>query len=195
MDIVFDLETAPIKFGEYMVRDDETGEMKDIGALNPITGRIIALGWMSCEAQHIFFDVDEKKILERFWFSISEAAKESKTFLRFVGFNIKKFDLHFLLVRTLHHNVRIAGFNSRLVIDLREALTFGQTYMKKGTLQDYAKLIGVDGKYHDLKASDMPALWKAGKYEDVVSYLKRDIEITQELYFRCKDTGIITDIR
>ncbi len=195
MDIVFDLETAPIKFGEYMVRDEESGEMKDIGALNPITGRIIALGWMCGEEQHIFFDVDEKKILERFWFSIADAAKTSKTFLRFVGFNIKKFDLHFLLVRSLHHNVRITGFNSRLVIDLREALTFGQTYMKKGTLQDYAQIIGVAGKYNDLKASDMPALWKEGKYDDVVSYIKRDIEIAQELFFRCKETGIITDIR
>ena len=195
MDIVFDIETAPIRFGEYMVRDDVTGEMKDIGALTPITGRIIAIGWMAGEEQHVFFDVDEQKILERFWHSIAEAAQGSNSFVRFIGFNIKKFDLHFLLVRTLHHNIKITGFNPRLTIDLRETLTFGQPYMKKGTLQDYAELIGVAGKYNNLKASDIPQLWKEGQYEEVVKYVKRDVEITQALYLRCKSTGIISDIR
>lgn len=193
MDIVFDMETAPIRFGEYVVKDEETGQMKDIGALNPITGRIVVIGWMSGEEQHIFFDVDEKKILERFWHSIGEAVNAGNTFIRLIGFNIKKFDLHFLLVRTLHHNIKVAGFNPRVAIDLREVLTVGQTYMKKGTLQDYANLIGVAGKYNDLRASDIPQLWKDGKYDEVVKYVKRDIEITQALYYRCREIGILTD--
>ncbi len=195
MDIIFDIETAPLKFGEHMIKDEESGELKDIGALSPITGRIIAIGWMSGAQQHIFFDVDEKLILERFWHSVYEATQESKSFARFIGFNIKRFDLHFLLVRSLHHNVKIHHFNPKVAIDLREALTVGQTYMKKGTLQDYANLIGIEGKYNNLSAKDIPQLWKERKYEDIVNYIKRDIEITQALFFRCKDVGIISDFR
>lgn len=194
MDIVLDIETAPIVFGEHSVRDEETGEVKDIGALNPITGRIIAIGWMSGSRQHVFFDVEEKLILERFWHSIGEVAKETKSQIRFIGFNIKRFDIHFLLVRTLHHNVKVVGFNPRAVIDLREVLTFGQPHMKKGTLADYARLIGVPGRFKDLHGLDLQQLWKEGKYDEVVKYVKRDIEIAQGLYYRCKETGIISDL-
>ncbi len=190
MDIVFDIETAPLEYGQRMVIDEETGEEKDIGALSPITGRIIALGWRSGGQEQIFMDQDEKKIIEQFWRSIE---KVGGNFIRLVGFSIKKFDIHFLLVRSLRHNVKIAKFNTRQVIDLREHLSFFDSYMKKGKLEDYANLIEMDGKFKGIQSQEIPLLWKEGNFEDIKGYLAHDLKMTEAVYLKCKELGILGD--
>ena len=191
MDIVFDIETVPLESSQYLYEDPQSGELKDVGALSPITGRIIGAGWLSDATSHVFVDKDEKKILEHFWQSIEVAAKSSNGFIRLIGFNVKKFDMHFLLVRSLHHNVRVAHFNSKLVIDIRDYLSFFQTHMKKGTLDDYAKLIGLSGRYKGYKSEDIAQLWREEKLDELREFLLHDLKITQGLYVRCKETGII----
>jgi len=192
MDIIFDIETAPLEFGQRMIKDEETGEEIDIGALSPITGRITAIGWKSSEQQYIFSDLDEKKMLDQFWRSMEEAVGQ-RGFIRLVGFSIRKFDIHFLLVRSLHHHVKIARANLRQAIDLREHLTNFDSYKKKGKLEDYAKLIGVGGKYKNIQNEEIPLLWKEGKIEDLKEYLKHDLRITEQLYLKCKELGIVGD--
>ena len=188
MDIIFDIETAPLTVGEYVKVGDD-GEKKDIGGLSPITGKIIAIG-MHAKKTHIFTG-EENDILTNFWQTIREESEEDKGFFKLVGFNVKQFDIHFLIVRSLAHNVPILKFNRRYVIDLREYLTFFQTYMKKGTLNDYARIIGVEGKYNDLENKDIPILYQRGDFETIRKYLEQDIAMTKNLYDACKKVGIL----
>ena len=193
MDFIFDIETAPLEFMKYTKVDEKTGKEKDIGAFSPITGRITALGWRNGNKQQIFIDEDESNILDQFWRSIEAESKADNDFIRLIGFSIKDFDMHFLIVRSLHHNIKIAKFDSKLVLDLREHLAFFQPYMKKGTLSDYAKLIKIDGKYKDIKGEEVPMLWRDKKYDDLKEYLSHDLRITEQLYLKCKEFGILGD--
>jgi predicted PolB exonuclease-like 3'-5' exonuclease len=196
VDIIFDLETAPTGEGEpWLTKDEATGEEKDISAMSPITGRITAAGWITEGKPHVFIDKDERKIIDQFWRTMeAEAVRQhGLNFIRLVGFNIKDFDIHFILVRSLHHNVKIAKFNGRQTIDLREHLANFKTYMRKGSLNDYARLIKIDGKYKDIKGEEVPLLWKEGKLEDLENYLKQDLLMTEALYLKCKELGILGD--
>ena len=193
MDFIFDIETAPLEFMKYTKVDEITHKEKDIGALSPITGRITALGWRSGDKQQIFIDEDESKILDQFWRSIEAESKADNGFIRLIGFSIKDFDMHFLIVRSLHHNIKIAKFDNKLVLDLREHLAFFKTDKKKGTLSDYAKLIKIDGKYKDIKGEEVPILWRDKKFDDLKEYLSHDLRITEQLYLKCKEFGILGD--
>jgi len=193
MDFIFDIETAPLEFMKYTKVDEMTHKEKDIGALSPITGRITALGWRSGDKQQIFIDEDESKILDQFWRSIEAESKADNGFIRLIGFSIKDFDMHFLIVRSLHHNIKIAKFDNKLVLDLREHLAFFKTDKKKGTLSDYAKLIKIDGKYKDIKGEEVPILWRDKKFDDLKEYLSHDLRITEQLYLKCKEFGILGD--
>ena len=101
--------------------------------------------------------------------------------------------MHFLIVRSLHHNIKIAKFDNKLVLDLREHLAFFQPSVKKGTLSDYAKLIKIDGKYKDIRSEDVPILWRDKKFDDLKEYLSHDLRITEQLYLKCKEFGILGD--
>ena len=193
MDFIFDIETAPLEFMKYTKVDEITHKEKDIGALSPITGRITALGWRSGDKQQIFIDEDESRILDQFWRSIEAESKADNGFIRLIGFSIKDFDMHFLIVRSLHHNIKIAKFDNKLVLDLREHLAFFKTDKKKGTLSDYAKLIKIDGKYKDIKGEEVPILWRDKKFDDLKEYLSHDLRITEQLYLKCKEFGILGD--
>jgi len=187
MDIIFDIETAPLAAGMYTATDEKTGEVKDIGALSPITGKIIGIGWSVGEKITSLVSEDEKLLLASFWNMVRSQTEP----FRLVGFNNKRFDIHFLLVRSLHHNVQTVPLSNRTVIDIRDHLTFFQSYMKKGTLHDYALLIGCAGKHDELTGEDIPRLWAEGKKTAIEQYLHQDIVVTKQLFEKCVQLKII----
>lgn len=192
MDIIIDIETAPLEFGKYLYKDERTGEEKDIGALSPITGRITALGLKYNDIENIFISEDEGEMLNEFWRSIENLHMKEKAPIRFVGFGIKKFDMHFLYVRSLANNVKIYRVYAPSVIDLKEYLTFFNSYKKRGKLSDYAHLIGIGGKYKDITGEQVPFLWKDKRLDELKAYLSNDLRMTQDIFLKCKELGILT---
>ncbi|MFT4313175.1 MAG: ribonuclease H-like domain-containing protein [Candidatus Woesearchaeota archaeon] len=189
MEYIFDIETAPLKPGEH-TRVTEQNEVQDIGGLSPVTGKIIAIGLLHQDKPYIFTG-HEKTILTDFWQTLKTLADSEKGYVKLIGFNIKQFDIHFLLVRSLAHKIAILPFTRRQVIDLRDYLTFFHTYMKKGTLNDYARIIGIDGKHDNIQNSDIPKLYENGDIAQIKKYVEQDIKITAELYKACKEIGIL----
>ena len=189
MEYIFDIETASLKPGEH-TRVTEQNEVQDIGGLSPVTGKIIAIGLLHQDKPYIFTG-DEKTILTDFWQTLKTLADSEKGYVKLIGFNVKQFDIHFLLVRSLAHKIPILPFTRRQVIDLRDYLTFFHTYMKKGTLNDYARIIGIDGKYDNIQNSDIPKLYENGDIAQIKKYVEQDIKITAELYKACKEIGIM----
>ncbi|MBT4540941.1 hypothetical protein HOC35_05495 [Candidatus Woesearchaeota archaeon] len=177
MEIILDIETASL------TEDRE-------GALSPIKGRIVAIGLKFLKEELIIMEEDEKLLIQKFWSKIRELHKRFSV-IRYVGFNIRDFDFYFIINRSLHHDIEIVRPGSASFIDLREHLTLFRTYGKSGKLSEYAKLIGVEGKYMNMSGGDVPLLWKHKKFEEIRNYLSQDLFMTHALFERCKNIGLI----
>ena len=177
MEIILDIETAPL-----------TENAED--ALSPMNGRVVAIGMKYLKEELIIMEDDEKELILKFWEKIRELHKQF-SIIRYVGFNIRDFDFYFLINRSLHFNLEIVRPTGTSFIDLREHLALFRTYGKSGTLNDYAKLIGVKGKYKDIKGGDVPLLWKQKQFEEIRNYLSQDLFMTHALFERCKNIGLI----
>ncbi|MDD2765872.1 MAG: hypothetical protein PHE83_18065 [Opitutaceae bacterium] len=148
--------------------------------LNPFLGRVCAIGYRSAGGTIDIPEYDERALLEDFW---SRAERGE----RFNGWNLFKFDLQFLYVRSLLLNVRVpANFRSRAgtgyvryrgVTDLMWEFTGSpREYASVQTACDAFGLKGKNGdgaNFHKLWLSGDPQLKAEGR-----NYLANDV--TQE---------------
>jgi len=84
-------------FGKELCFDIETS------GLDPLKDRITAIGVSNCFGTDAIIDKDEKHILEEFWKGI----KSRYPYVRLIGFNCWSFDMPFIIIRSLKHNVKI----------------------------------------------------------------------------------------
>ena len=180
---IVDIETYPINPEEYEKLDEE-GKKK---LLNPIDSKIVAIGIRYGNQDIIIQNENEKQILEDFW-TKWRTIKKGRA-LNIVGFNIKDFDIPFIVTRSFIHNVIISPFTVKYLIDLREkvsAYRYGQT---RGKLKEFGHFMGLDGL--DTDGSDVFELYKKKDYEGIANYLKIDLSITDKMHKRIKDTRIL----
>lgn len=153
--------------------------------LDPFSSRITAIGVSNGFGTDAMVDKDEKYILEKFW----EGVRRKYPYIRLVGFNCQGFDMPFLIIRSLKHNIKVFDLKGR-IIDLREVLSNGNRY-QKGKLDDYAKLIGIEQKYNGYSGFEAIRLWNENKLDELKEYVLTDVRITHKLYERMKETGIV----
>ena len=178
---VIDIETCPLD----MEKCDKLPEEEKRQLLNPIDSKVVAIGLRRNGIDKVFSG-DEKKMLEDFWAEWKKA-REGGAFI--VGFNLLSFDLPFLTTRSFVNNVVISPFNLKTVIDLRDRISayrFGHT---RGTLKEFAALIGL--KDFGMDGSQIAELCKAGDMQTIIKYLKNDLLITDEIFKRARDTNIL----
>ena len=132
--IVFDVETGPLAESELSAllppfdpAEVKTGNLKDPtkiaekiaeaeanhrrdffekAALDPLTGRVIAIGMLDLETDNFFIigHDDEARTLTEFW----EASQgEMGRLNSMLGFNIFNFDLPFLIRRSWKHRIKV----------------------------------------------------------------------------------------
>lgn len=137
--LYLDIETIPLDLKNYFEKDEE----EKLKLLNPIDSRIIAIGVKQNNTPStIFMHEDEKKILEEFW-AYFKSFKTKNPVFRVVGFNIKSFDLSFLISRSFMNKVKISHFSLKEVFDLRDYLTCFRYGKSRGSLKDFGHSIGV----------------------------------------------------
>ncbi len=181
---ILDIETCPFDLDRCKELDEE--DRKKL--LNPIDSKIIAIGIKYEEESIIIKDKEEKEILEGFWDKWKEI-KKIRSDVRIVGFNIKNFDLPFLVSKSFIHNVVIVPFLVKDVIDLREKINVYKIGPSRGTLKEYGELI--TGLRMDIDGKDIIQLCIDENYEKIIEYLKNDLEITDKMYKRMKETKIL----
>jgi len=172
--LVVDIETVPINAEAAMQLDDE--EQKKL--LNPIDSRIVAIGVRKDGVSTIWCEDDERAMLVNFW----EAWKTKGPNAPVVGFNIASFDIPFLVTRSFLLDVPVVPFSVKDVVDLREKLSAYRHGHSRGKLKEFAQLIGLS--ILDVDGSDVTRLWTEQRIKELVEYLNRDLEITDELYAR-----------
>lgn len=203
---LFDLETAANLTDskiERFVQSARTGNLKDPAkieakikdhvetcveraALSPVTGRIVAASWAIVSTTHgggvvpIYTHVaippdKEWELIAR----ISRAWKTSEADAM-LGFNIREFDLPFLVGRSIARWVKLDGQLPRprdynLVTDFRD-------FLPEGRLSDWFDECGIAPKKGD---GSMVARWVEQDDSDSISeYSKSEMESMCELFSR-----------
>jgi hypothetical protein len=219
--IIFDIETGPLAENELAAMmppfdpaEVKTGNLKDPAkiaeklaeaaanhrrdfldkaALDPLTGRVVAIGIMlvaphpsplpSAEREKTFSIIghdDEARTLREFWAATrGDLGRLNPT----MGFNIFNFDLPFLIRRSWKHRVAVplgirrGRYWGDQLVDLRDAWQLGDR-QAKGSLDAIAKHLGVGAKNGDGKA--FAELWQSARPK-AEAYLRNDIELTAKV--------------
>jgi DNA polymerase elongation subunit (family B) len=196
----FDIETGPLPDSQIMylfdpsevalgnrkdpekIREkieEEKLKFVDRAALDPLTGRVLAIGWLDGD-QNLFktlCDDNEKELLLNWWDLIAPERYEVR---HCIGFNCHLFDWPFLVRRSWHHGimppklVRKGRYWSEEFVDLRDIWQMGDKYAK-GSLNDIAKHFGLEPKQHS--GEQFYQLWKSDR-DQALDYLRHDVELT-----------------
>ncbi len=174
-----DIETVPNDKETYLSLSEDARKK----LLNPIDSHIVAVGIKKNggEAQ-VLYSADEKAILTGFW-SMLSMGKQTNTPFRLVGFNIKDFDLPFLVTRSFIQDVKIQPFVLKDVVDVREQLSAFKYGPTRGKLKEYAAIIGTP-IMEDMDGSQVAERYWKGEHAKIQEYLKKDLELTEVLHQR-----------
>jgi len=207
---VFDLETGPLAESELSAllppfdpAEVKTGNLKDPAkiaekiaeaeanhrrdffdkaALDPLTGRVIAIGMLDLETDKFFIigHDDEARTLTEFW----EASQgEMGRLNSMLGFNIFNFDLPFLIRRSWKHRIKVpfgirrGRYWGDQLVDLRDAWQLGDR-QARGSLDTIARHLGVGAKNGEGKA--FAELWLNDRPK-AEAYLRNDIQLTAKV--------------
>lgn len=178
---IIDVETCPTD----MARHDALQEEERRQLINPIDSRAVAIGIRRDGSDTVFSGQDEKKLLEDFW---AEWRKARATGALVVGFNLLSFDIPFLVTRSFVHKVPVAPFSLKTVIDLRDRISAYRAGHTRGTLKEFAALLGLETMGDGAQVAE---LCRAGDMEGLARYLRNDLLITDEIFKRARDLNIL----
>lgn len=162
-------------------------------ALSPITGRILAIGYIEGGAMWSEYvglgKVDEPTLIARFFENVQDCCMGAQK--RLAGFNVHGFDLPFIVRRALAHGMKIpAGLlpspgSGRFywpswVIDIRDVWAMGE-HQPAGSLDVIGRFLGLGGKAG--KGADFARLFHGTPEEhaQAISYLERDLQLTWQI--------------
>lgn len=168
-------------------------------ALSALTGQVLAIGYRTIEKKIIhgigepWTDgsiMTERDVLEKFWHFYKQLRSASR---QMVGFNIKDFDIPYIVQRSIILGVPIppslfaqGRYLDSLFVDLRTTWLGGQ-YSGKGSLDAICKACGIGGKTDGVDGSMFAELWNGSPDDRIIAktYLLRDLDMTWCLADRC----------
>jgi hypothetical protein len=209
MTLVLDIETVPLDdalaapypaetrqppanyksedaIGKWRVSDRaawETNRAKEC-SLNPRLGRILCLG--TSEGTILAPTVDEEPaLLRQAWEWLHAHAGQVVTWNG-------TWDLRFILIRSLHHNVipQVPGsvinqwfrkYSYAPHFDVKAALMNWEIRAGEG-LGEWCRFLSVEGKTEGLSGADVWPLYQAGQLDEIAAYCAQDVQATLNVY-------------
>lgn len=176
-----------------LAREKHKRDFIERAALCPLTGRVMAVGIVE-KVSGVFEcigDDDEAELLRKFWKAVcfTESVEMSpfgdefggdEALNRIIGFNVRLFDLPFLVKRSWKHRVAVPArlrsgrYWSEQMVDLRDVWQLGDSG-SVGSLGRVAKHLGVGQKNGDGAA--FARLWREDR-ETAMAYLRNDLDMT-----------------
>lgn len=206
--IIFDIETGALPFGELAIpafnpsdvklgntrdpdkiaeriRQAEENHVTDYiknAALDALSGQVLCIGYRldRNEPAILSSDADGEAAMLRQWWELLDAWERHT---RIIGFNIKAFDLPFLIKRSWKHRVTVPYWirNGRywndLVVDLREVWQLGDN-RAHGSLGAISRHLGLGEKAGN--GADFANLWKTNR-QAAIDYCLQDVKLTQQV--------------
>jgi hypothetical protein len=164
-------------------------------ALDWNVGRIAALGWWSAGKHGTEVVVCGDENIERAALTVFWERSRHRTI---VGFNIKAFDLRFMVQRSRYLGVPypqldFSKYSRKGITDLYLDLTFGDGTYDQGamrrTLHAFCRRFGIPVA-DSITGSEIPALVAAGEWEKVDAHCRADVELTVAL---AKRLGVVVE--
>lgn len=161
---------------------EHAAKLTEKAALSAVTGQVLAIGYKGQSRSLVIGEPDEPGILANFWQRYSQARTNGH---RLVGFNIRGFDLPFLMRRSwvlgidVPETVMGAGgryFDQAVFVDLMDRWGCGATN-DRIKLDTLAKTFGLPGKPDGINGGDFARLWAEDR-ERAICYLLTDLELT-----------------
>ena len=168
----FDIETGPLPTEDIMdllpapklgnrkdpeviaeYRKEHEEKSLEEAAKSPITGRVLSFGCKDSDGGqvHLSMEEDEAELLKTGWRLLFEERADHRLPV-ICGFNIYKFDFHFMIWRSIFLNVGIPnyvrtanGYFLRRSFDMIKEWQMGD-YMRSGNLDRMLKACGLSGK-------------------------------------------------
>ncbi len=165
----------------------------DRAALSAITGEVLAIGYSGQvdKIQAVGGDKTEATILAGFWEQYGKARKVNR---KLMGWNIKGFDIPFLVQRSYIAGVPVPstvldprGYLDQTFVDLSETWRAGvRSWPEKGLgqLSTVAKALGLPGKADGLTGADFARLFRSddpAEQQQAIAYLLGDLSITRAI--------------
>ena len=174
--------------------EKRTAERDEKLALDWNVGRIAAIGtWTEREGTVVHLCPTE----EAEAFALTSVWEEAKH-RTIVGFNVKGFDLKYMVQRSRYLRVPhpvgldLGKYSRKGIVDLFSELTFNDGMYDQGamrrTLKAFCKRFGIPCD-DAINGAEIPALIAAGEWEKVKAHVTSDVQLTVEL---AKRLGVIT---
>ena len=178
-----------------IARAEAWQEFKDKAALSPLTGQVLAIGWLNPEDSAYVYDfisndsvapVSEKELIEHF-LSLADAVLSDGG--RLMGHNIIGFDLPFLLRRGLKYGIRppktitnaLVQFRATNLIDTQREWAMGGRTTEFIALDKLAMFFGARRKTGDGKDFSKLFFGSIEEKEKALNYLENDVRMTFEI--------------
>ena len=206
--IIFDIETGALPFGELVIpvfnpADVKLGNTKDPdkiaerirqaeenhvsdyirnAALDALSGQVLCIGYRleRDDPAILSSDADGEAAMLRQWWELLNTWERQP---RLIGFNVKSFDLPFLIKRSWKHRVTVPYWirNGRywndLIVDLREVWQLGDN-RAHGSLGAISRHLGLGEKTGN--GADFANLWKTNR-QAAIDYCLQDVKLTQQV--------------
>lgn len=187
------LETRLKTTKEKISQKEEQEIRKKIMGTTPYLGEIICIGLGQLVDSNIKTKSiigKEEKILKEFW----EILEKLPTNVLFVSFNGLKFDVNFITMRSLHHNILPTNNYFLNTTKFRQHPHFDvMSWMSdwgypSPTLDLACDLTGVaSSKKGSIKAKDVAQAYQDGRISEIAAYCERDVKATIEVYLKLKN--------
>jgi hypothetical protein len=153
---------------------------KDGAALSALTGRILLIVVTDANGEKVrFHDDTEGVLLTRFWDFMKDFTFDDQ----FVGFNIRLFDLPFIIRRTLHFGVAVPrflitdmlSFRPKHILDLRDYWQLGDR-QASGSLASICRFFGIAVKTDpSVSGKNFHVAWTDGRRDQCLAYCDEDV--------------------
>jgi uncharacterized protein YprB with RNaseH-like and TPR domain len=186
--LFLDIETLPLEINdEYIMRYLMDKKLTDnVRSLDPNYSKIILIG-AKYENEFKLFTGEEKEILNEFWNFI----KDKEIIVTHNGY---KFDVPFIIIRSIINNVKISKeinlnpWNMLKSNHLDTMMIFSQNVFANARLRILAKLNKIEFEDEGVTGKDIERLFKEENFELIKEHCKKDIEILEKLFnLKCKD--------
>ena len=206
--IIFDIETGALPFGELAIpafnpADVKLGNTKDPdkiaerirqaeenhvtdyiknAALDALSGQVLCIGYRleRDEPAILSSDADGEAAMLRQWWELLNTWERQP---RLIGFNVKSFDLPFLIKRSWKHRITVpywirhGRYWNDLIVDLREVWQLGDN-RAHGSLGAISRHLGLGEKTGS--GADFANLWKTNR-QAAIDYCLQDVKLTQQV--------------
>jgi len=206
--IIFDIETGPLPLDQLHIppfnpADVKLGNLKDpdkiadkiqaaeanhandyirSAALDALSGQVLCIGYrkQDQETSVLSAGADGEAAMLRQWWALLNYYERTP---RLVGFNIKAFDLPFLIKRSWKHRItppywlRQGRYWNDLVVDLREVWQLGDS-RAHGSLGAISRHLGLGDKAGS--GAEFSLLWNTNR-QAALDYCLRDVQLTQQV--------------